>query len=165
MGFCVLRRLHAVAHRGDESVEAHAGTLNVEDENVEALQHFLGGTARVAIEAENFQAGRGVGGIWDDRVELAGDAVLRTEKRDELYAIGVSNDVNGAAASRIHTCLIGDQANAFAAQGRKVLLFEDIDACLRVVGGHGRRCWRGHAARFAEREAAHSDDACEDKQN
>jgi hypothetical protein len=96
--------------------------------------------ARVAVEAENFQAGGGVGGVGDvGGVELASDAVLGAEERNEFYAVGVGEDVYGTAALRIHASLIRDKANTFAAEWRKVLLLEDVNASLRLLGGlHGR---------------------------
>ena len=65
--------------------------------------------------------------------------MLGTEERDEFYAVGVSEDVNRAAPLRIHARLVGDQADALAAQRRKILFFEDVDAGLRVFDGVGRR--------------------------
>ena len=91
--------------------------------------------------------------------------MFRAEDRDEFYIVRVGEDVNGAAALRIHACLIGDEADAFAAEWREILLFEDVDARVGVVGGLRRHCWRGCAMCGAEREAADSDDASEDQQN
>ena len=42
-----------------------------------------------------------------------------------------------AAALRIHSSLIGNQTDAFAAQGCEVLLFEDVDAGLGELGACG----------------------------
>ena len=84
---------------------------------------------------------------------------------DYWRAVGVSEDVNGAAASRINSRLIGDEANAFTTQWREVLFFENVNAGLRVVRGLWRRGRRCRAVSFAEREAAYSDDASQDEQN
>jgi hypothetical protein len=116
--------------------------LQVEDQGVETLQHFVGGAARVAVEAEELQACGGIGGVSDFGVDLAGDAVLGAEERDKFYIVRVGEDVNRAAALRVHPCLIGDQADAFAAQWREILLFEDVNAGFRLLGGlrqRGRR--------------------------
>jgi hypothetical protein len=51
----------------------------------------------------------------------------------------VGENVYGTAALRIHASLISDKANTFAAEWRKVLLLEDVNASLRLLGGlHGR---------------------------
>jgi hypothetical protein len=61
--------------------------------------------------------------------------VLGAEERDEFYTVGVSEDVDRAAALRIHSGLIGDEANAFAVHRREVSFFEHVNASFRVVGG------------------------------
>ena len=68
-------------------------------------------------------------------VEFAGNSVFGAEERHELYAVRMREHVNGAAALRIHSGLIGDQTDALAAQRREVLFFEDVNAGLGVFGG------------------------------
>jgi hypothetical protein len=96
---------------------------------------------------------------------LAGDAVLGAEERDKFYIVRVGKDVNRAAALRVHPCLIGDQADAFAAQWREILLFEHVNARFRVVGRLRERCWRRIAVRCAGRNCADTGDGGECEQN
>jgi len=69
---------HRIRHRRRVSVEAHAGILNIEDEGVEALEHFIGRPARLAVQTENRESGCGIGRGWHSLVSLAGEAVLGT---------------------------------------------------------------------------------------
>src|SRR5712664_34661 len=81
--------LHAVSHRCRVRVESDAGVLNIEDERVDALEHFIRGTERFAIKTMNGKAG---GGIFGGRylfIVAAGEAVLRTEESDEFKAGGM----------------------------------------------------------------------------
>ena len=133
----------------------------------------VGGAACVAVEAVNSQTCRSVGGVATFAASsLTGDAMFGAEERDEFHAVGMGEDVNGAAALRIHAGLIGDQSDAFAAQRREILLLRgrrcqscvcslacagDDDACGGVGAGSrdaARNCYRAFA-----------NDATKDKQN
>ena len=58
-------------------VEARADVLNIEDQGVQTAQHLGRGPGGVAVEAEDLDAGGGVGRVADSRaVFVAGDAVL-----------------------------------------------------------------------------------------
>jgi uncharacterized protein YoxC len=68
------------------------------DQRIEALQHLVGGPVRIAIEAVNAQPSAAVGCVSDLCIEFAGDTGLGGEERDELYAVGVRENVNCAPA-------------------------------------------------------------------
>ncbi len=72
--------LHAISHRCGVRVKPHAGVLNVKDECVNALEHFICGTERFAIEAMNGQAGGGIFAGSGLFIVVAGKAVLRAEE-------------------------------------------------------------------------------------
>src|SRR6185437_13934073 len=130
----MLRRgFHRITHRRDESVEAHAGVLNIVDERVDALKHLVGRTPRVAVEAVNRQPSGGVGAGSDVSICRAGETVLGTENGDEFYARCVRENVNGAVASAVHAGYIRDDADALALQRSEIFLFEDVDASESVV--------------------------------
>src|SRR5579859_1641708 len=124
---------HRIAHRGDESVEAHARILNVVDESVDALQHLIRGAPRFAIQTVNRQAGGGIGAGRDVRVLFAEDAVLGAENRDEFYAGRVRENVDGAPAGAVHAGFIRDQADALALKRREIFLLKNVNASERVV--------------------------------
>ncbi len=48
---------HGVGHGDGVSVKADAGILNIEDQRVDSLQHFVGGPQSFAVERENLQTG------------------------------------------------------------------------------------------------------------
>ena len=87
------------------------------------------------------QAGCCVRRVFYRGISFTCDAVLGTEQRDELHAVRVGEDVNCASSLRVHSCLIRDQADVFASQGRKILRLEDVNpgfrgpACLRRAEG------------------------------
>jgi hypothetical protein len=56
--------------------------------------------------------------------------VLRTKDGNKGNAVGVGQNVNGAAALGVNTGLIGDEADMFAVERRKILLFPYIYAWL-----------------------------------
>src|SRR5579863_5426941 len=72
--------LHAIAHRGDKSIETHSGALDVEDKRVYSLQHLVGWALGVAIEAINWKPSRWVSRIGNRSVKLSRDAVLWAEQ-------------------------------------------------------------------------------------
>ena len=63
--------------------------------------------------------------------------MFRTEKRNQLKAGGVGQNVDGAAPLRIETGVIGDQTDVFSAKRREFFRFECIKA-----GLHARRAIR-----------------------
>ena len=80
------RFFHAVGHGDRVGVETHASVLNIEDQRVDALQHFIGWTARIAVQAVNRKARRGIFRGRHVFVGAAGEPVLGAEQRDELQA-------------------------------------------------------------------------------
>jgi hypothetical protein len=81
--------LHAICHCCRVRIEPHAGVLNVEDQRVNALQHFVRGTKRFSIEAVNAKARRGIFGGSDLFIIAAGKAVLRAEQGNQLNSRGM----------------------------------------------------------------------------
>src|SRR5260370_4764900 len=81
--------LHAISHRCGVRVESDAGVLNIEDERVDALEHFIRGTKRFAIKTVNGKACGGSFGGRDLFIVAAGEAVLRTEESNEFKAGGM----------------------------------------------------------------------------
>ncbi len=71
--------LHAIAHRCRVRVEPDAGVLNVEDQRVNALEHFIGGTERFAIQTMDGKAGGGIFGGRNLFIVVSGETVLRAE--------------------------------------------------------------------------------------
>ena len=125
------RFLHAVRHRRDVGVEAHAGVLNVENEHVDSLQHR--DPSAGASRRRGCRFGKPVAlsvAFATFASDSARNSVLGTENRDELHAIRVRQHINRAPPMRIDACLIRDQPDALAPQRRKVLLFQDVNACL-----------------------------------
>src|SRR5690348_14295574 len=118
--------LHAISHRGGERVEANACVLNVEHERVEIREHLRRGAARAAVEAVNGEAGFYVRVVGDGRIGAAGDTVFGTKESDEIYSGRGFQHVNRAASLGIDARLIGDQADAFAAQWREMFEFENV---------------------------------------
>ena len=113
---------HAIAHGGDEGIEAHAGVLDVEYERVDSLQHLIRGAFRVAIETVDRQAGRGSVALATVASALPAMPCSGLKQRDELHAVGMRENVNRAPPLRVHARLIGDQADALASQRREILL-------------------------------------------
>ena len=64
--------------------------------------------ARFAVETENREAGRAVGGGCDARVQLADEAVLGAKDGCELHSIGMREDIDGSVAAGVDAGLIGD---------------------------------------------------------
>jgi hypothetical protein len=60
--------------------------------------------------------------------------VLGAEERDELQTGSVTQEVNVAAALRVHTCVIGDQTDVLSTERREFLSFQNIQ-----TGLHARR--------------------------
>ena len=81
--------LHAVSHRCRVGVKPDAGVLNVEDERVDAFEHFIGGAERFAIETMDGKSGGGVFGGSDLFIVAAGEAVFRTEESNQLNPGGM----------------------------------------------------------------------------
>src|SRR6266481_3673453 len=81
--------LHAISHRCRVRVKPDAGVLNVEDECVNALEHFIRGTERFAIETMDGKAGGGIFGGSDLFIVAAGEAMLRTEQSNQLNPRGM----------------------------------------------------------------------------
>ena len=133
-----------IGHAGNIGVESGANILNIEDQRVDALEHFIGWTARIAVQAVNRQASRGI--LRGDHVFVgaAGEPVLGAEQRDELHARCVRQQVDVAAAERIQTRMIGNQPDVFAAERRKPFRFENVKPSLdpRSVTGAYRSVWR-----------------------
>jgi len=155
--------LHAVGHRRRVRVKPHAGILNVEDQRINADEHIVGGPPIVTVEAEHGEARGRIFGGKKLFVFAAGETVLRTEKRDELHACGVHQNVNGATSLRIEAGVIGDQANVFSTKRGELLGFENVEADLhagcvtrvfgRLRGGGGGE--QGQANYKFERRGKH----------
>ena len=85
--WCFRRRFHAIRHRRDVGVEAHARVLNIEDKRIDAFQHLRRRPARLAVQAVDRQPRRGIDRIRSQRrIHTPRDAVLRAEQRHQLYA-------------------------------------------------------------------------------
>ena len=54
--------LHAITHRCRIRVEPHARVLNIEDQRINTLEHFLRGTPRLPIKTVNGKACRRIFG-------------------------------------------------------------------------------------------------------
>ena len=86
----------------------------------------------------------GVGCIRDCGIGAAGNPVLGAEQCDELYSGCVREDVDRSPAIGIPPRLIRDQADTFAAKGRKLLLLQDVDASF-PSGLRGADCGNGRS--------------------
>ena len=108
-------RLHRVAHRRDVRVEAGSDVLNVEHEHVQVLQRLGRRRASFAVEADDLQSGRCIGGIADDAcVELACKAVLRAEQNLHVDPLCVVQQLDRADSFLIDAGVIGDQTDPFS---------------------------------------------------
>ncbi len=58
ISFCGL--LHAIRHGHRVGVKPHARVLNIEDQRVNAFEHFIRGTVRFSIQAVHRKTGRGI---------------------------------------------------------------------------------------------------------
>ncbi len=54
--------LHAIRHAHRVGVKPHTRVLNIENQRVDALEHFVGGTSRVPIKAVDGKASRRIFG-------------------------------------------------------------------------------------------------------
>ncbi len=60
--------------------------------------------------------------------------MLRAEQRHQVHSRRVGKQIRCAASLRVKARVIGDQANVFIAQQRKLLRFEDVDTGLQTAG-------------------------------
>ncbi len=121
--------LHDVAHGADVGIEAGADVLDVEDDDVDGVEHGGGGAAiGVLVEAPDFDLGGGVLGVLDAfAVLLAEDAVFGGEDGGEVDA-GGDHDVDVAFAVAGEAGVVGDEADAFALEAGELFADEDIEA-------------------------------------
>jgi len=79
------RFFHAIGHGRRVGIESDAGVLHIEDERVDAFEHFLGGPKCVAVQAVDRKAR---GWIFRGReffVGAAGETMFRAEERNHLH--------------------------------------------------------------------------------
>jgi hypothetical protein len=108
-----------VLQRGDEGVDAAAEILQVDQQHVESVQHFVAGTADVTVQAEHRDAVNRVPEIVRlDHVVLlvAAQAVLRAEGSGEFDAAERGQGVHGVRQVASHRGGMGEQGHALAVQ-------------------------------------------------
>ena len=106
--------LHRQTHRRDVRVKSAANILDVEDECVQTGELFLQRLARLAVQAEDFQAAFRIGAVTDLFIELAVQPVLRAEKRLEMHPLGLEQKIERRPAFSIVAGVVGDQTDAAA---------------------------------------------------
>ncbi len=106
--------LHGVQHRVDERVVARADVLDVEDQDVDPGQHFRGGNAGLAIEAEDRQTGPRVLAVahFFEVLGICENTVLRTEERHQFGALQVLEMKGGMGQVGSDRGGIGEQTQA-----------------------------------------------------
>ncbi len=86
------------------------------------------GPQRLAVKAEDLDAGGGIDGVRNVRAVLrAGEAVLGRKQRGDVDP-GLTHQIHIAAALAIEAGLIGDQADAFAGERLEFLRHQNVEA-------------------------------------
>jgi len=104
--------------------------LNVAHQHINRLQHGGGGAVGVAIQAEDRQAGAGIGPRGDlFRVGSgAREAVLRREQRRQVHLGRRREDPVGAVELAIDGARIGHQSHALPSQHLETVVGQDFQA-------------------------------------
>ena len=79
------RFLHAIGHGRRVGIKTHPGVLDVEDQRVDAFEHFIRRPKRVAIKAVDREARGWIFCGGDFFIVAAGQSVFRAEKRNHLH--------------------------------------------------------------------------------
>ena len=106
------------AHRPDERIDARAHVLQIDDEDIEPVEHLGGRPPRLAVEADR-SARRGLDGVRGlDHVGLlfAPQAVLRRKDRPHLAGKPLGEQLAGVAEAVIDRGLVHEQAEARTAE-------------------------------------------------
>ena len=98
--------------RRDVRVGAGPDILEIAQQHVYLAQHLGRRIQLRAVQTVDRQAGGGVGGVADlGLVEVAPEAVLRTEDRHQLHP-AFQQGLHVTAATHVHASLIGQQPNS-----------------------------------------------------
>jgi hypothetical protein len=92
------RHAHAVRHRVSESVDATAHALQVNNDDIDVLQHLVGGLARLAIERVDGKSRATIARVTGlDHVVLhvTTYAVLRTEQSGQVDRRMIEEQIGG----------------------------------------------------------------------
>ena len=134
------RALHRVGHRRDVRVRARADVLNVEEQNVDAVEHRRARMAGGAVEAVDRQVRLrvDVGGDRRARAAVAAKAVFGRIDRFDANLPVVQDRVDDRFEARRDAALIGDDADRAAAEIAPGLRAERLRRrarCGRAGGG------------------------------
>ena len=98
-------RAQAVRHRVDEGVDARADVLQIDDEDVQPLQHLGGGLAGLAVERVDRHAPpriRRVRRLDHVVLEIGAEPVLGAEEGRQRDAGRAAHEIGGVLQVRVH---------------------------------------------------------------
>ena len=125
--------LHRLEHRGHIRVEPAADVLDVEHDRIDVGEHLRRGSLRLAVEALHRHARLLVLAVRHvGLVERAAGAVLGSEDRHELHAVGLGEQRGGPPPLAVEAGVVGDHRHPLSCELPEAVADEDVDA-----GEHG----------------------------
>ena len=136
-------RLKTKAQRPKVSVDTRADVLQVDDQNIETLEHLRGRFSHIGVETVDRDLSQRIKHVrrLDHVVLLLGpQAVLRTEQRRQLARQALAEDFIGGAEAGVDRRLIHHQPEPGTAQDLRGVGRTNFKSETKLNHGSGNRC-------------------------
>src|SRR5215468_8746236 len=135
------RGLHRQGHRVNESVNARAHVLKIEDQRVHVAQHLLGRLAKLAVKRMNHNASARIAEALPlDHVvlRLAANSVLRSEKGRQIDVGMAVKQVGGVPEIVIYRSRVANQPDTRSANERESFRQQNLQSERDLVNHKNR---------------------------
>src|SRR5499426_4179899 len=135
------RGLHSQGHRVNESVDARAHVLKIEDQRVHVAQHLLGRLAKLAVKRIGHNASARVAEALPFNhvvLRLAANSVLRSEEGRQINVGATMKQVCGMPEIVIYGGRVANQSDARSADEREFFRQQNLQSERDLVNHKNR---------------------------